>query len=48
MDVGVALTGLLTGLLVGVTGMGGGALTMPLLTLGFGVPPLAAVSSDLV
>ncbi|MFC7340495.1 sulfite exporter TauE/SafE family protein [Saccharopolyspora griseoalba] len=48
MDFGVAGTGLLTGLLVGVTGMGGGALTMPILTLVFGVPPLAAVSSDLV
>ncbi|SEF79182.1 hypothetical protein SAMN02982929_00676 [Saccharopolyspora kobensis] len=48
MDWGVAATGLLTGLLVGMTGMGGGALTMPLLTLVFGVPPLAAVSSDLV
>lgn len=48
MDWGVAATGLLTGLMVGVTGMGGGALTMPLLTLVFGVPPLAAVSSDLV
>ncbi|GAB3695911.1 TSUP family transporter [Saccharopolyspora tripterygii] len=48
MDFGVAATGLLTGLMVGVTGMGGGALTMPLLTLVFGVPPLAAVSSDLV
>nr|WP_281398572.1 sulfite exporter TauE/SafE family protein [Saccharopolyspora gloriosae] len=45
---GVTLTGLLTGLLVGLTGMGGGALTMPLLTLVFGVPPLAAVSTDLV
>ncbi|WP_344680427.1 sulfite exporter TauE/SafE family protein [Saccharopolyspora taberi] len=41
-------TGLVTGLLVGLTGMGGGALTMPLLTLVFGVPPLAAVSTDLV
>ncbi|MER5388524.1 sulfite exporter TauE/SafE family protein [Saccharopolyspora sp. NPDC002686] len=48
MDFGIAATGLLTGLLVGMTGMGGGALTMPLLTLVFGVPPLAAVSSDLV
>ncbi|KAA5838097.1 sulfite exporter TauE/SafE family protein [Saccharopolyspora hirsuta] len=48
MDWGVAAAGLLTGLLVGTTGMGGGALTMPLLTLVFGVPPLAAVSSDLV
>lgn len=40
--------GLLTGTLVGITGMGGGALTMPLLTPVFGVPPMAAVSTDLV
>lgn len=48
MDLGVTAVGLLTGVLVGLTGMGGGALTMPLLTLVFGVPPLAAVSTDLV
>lgn len=34
--------------LVGLTGMGGGALLTPMLMLAFGVPPLAAVSSDLV
>jgi uncharacterized protein len=33
---------------VGLTGMGGGALMTPVLVLFFGVPPLAAVSSDLV
>ena len=33
---------------VGLTGMGGGALMTPALVLIFGVPPLAAVSSDLV
>jgi uncharacterized membrane protein YfcA len=32
---------------VGLTGMGGGALMTPLLVLVFGVPPVAAVSSDL-
>src|SRR5687767_15862885 len=31
-----------------MTGMGGGALMTPVLVLFFGVPPLAAVSSDLV
>lgn len=36
------------GALVGLTGMGGGALLTPVLILLFGVPPLAAVSSDLV
>lgn len=36
------------GIVVGLTGMGGGALMTPMLVLFFNVPPLAAVSSDLV
>jgi uncharacterized protein len=40
--------GLGVGIVVGLTGMGGGALMTPVLVLFFGVPPLAAVSSDLV
>jgi uncharacterized membrane protein YfcA len=36
------------GIVVGLTGMGGGALMTPVLVLFFKVPPLAAVSSDLV
>jgi uncharacterized protein len=36
------------GIVVGLTGMGGGALMTPALVLFFNVPPLAAVSSDLV
>jgi len=36
------------GIVVGLTGMGGGALMTPVLVLFFGVQPLAAVSSDLV
>ena len=36
------------GIVVGLTGMGGGALMTPMLVLFFGVPPLTAVSSDLV
>jgi uncharacterized membrane protein YfcA len=36
------------GIIVGLTGMGGGALMTPMLVLFFGVPPLTAVSSDLV
>lgn len=36
------------GIVVGLTGMGGGALMTPMLVLFFGVHPLAAVSSDLV
>src|SRR5579864_7631256 len=36
------------GLLVGLTGAGGGALMTPMLILLFGVTPLKAISSDLV
>lgn len=36
------------GIVVGLTGMGGGALMTPMLVLFFGIPPLSAVSSDLV
>jgi uncharacterized protein len=36
------------GIVVGLTGMGGGALMTPVLVMFFNVPPLTAVSSDLV
>ncbi len=48
MDIGLALAGLFVGVVVGLTGMGGGALMTPVLVLFFGIQPLAAVSSDLV
>ncbi|MDQ1691523.1 MAG: uncharacterized protein QOD87_1631 [Pseudonocardiales bacterium] len=48
LDLSLAVAGALVGLLVGLTGMGGGALLTPLLVLFFNVPPLAAISSDLV
>src|SRR5258707_14962575 len=48
MDPVLALAGFGVGVVVGLTGMGGGALMTPILVLAFGVPPLAAVSSDLV
>jgi uncharacterized membrane protein YfcA len=48
MDWGLALAGLIVGVVVGLTGMGGGALMTPILVLVFKVQPLAAVSSDLV
>jgi len=47
MDPVLALAGFGVGVVVGLTGMGGGALMTPILVLAFGVPPLAAVSSDL-
>ena len=48
MDWGLALAGLIVGVVVGLTGMGGGALMTPILVLVFNIQPLAAVSSDLV
>lgn len=48
VDVYVALSGVLVGFVVGLTGMGGGALMTPVLVIFFGVQPLTAVSSDLV
>ncbi|SFL26003.1 sulfite exporter TauE/SafE family protein [Geodermatophilus ruber] len=47
-DPAIAACGLLVGVVVGLTGMGGGALMTPALVFFFGVPPLAAVSSDVV
>ena len=48
MDWQLVLTGSLVGFVVGLTGIGGGALMTPVLVLFLGVQPLAAVSSDLV
>lgn len=44
----LALGSFLVAIIVGLTGMGGGALMTPMLVTFFGVSPLAAVSSDLV
>ena len=48
MDLVLGLAGFGVGVVVGLTGMGGGALMTPVLVLFFNIPPLAAVSSDLV
>jgi uncharacterized membrane protein YfcA len=47
IDWTIAVAGLLVGSIVGLTGMGGGALMTPILVLLFGVPPSVAVASDL-
>lgn len=44
----VSLAGFAVGSVVGMTGMGGGALMTPILVLVFGIPPSVAVGSDLV
>lgn len=38
--------GLLVGTLVGLTGLGGGVMLLPILIFGLGVPPIVAVGSD--
>ena len=48
VDLLLVVAGLAVGFVVGLTGMGGGALMTPLLVLFFGVAPLTAVSSDLL
>ncbi|HEX3062566.1 MAG TPA: sulfite exporter TauE/SafE family protein, partial [Usitatibacter sp.] len=42
------LAGFAVGAIVGLTGVGGGSLMTPLLVLGFGVPPVSAVGTDLL
>jgi uncharacterized membrane protein YfcA len=44
----LVLTGLLIGMLVGATGMGGGSLMTPLLVILFGYSPSVAIGSDLL
>jgi uncharacterized protein len=48
LDWGIALAGLLVGVVVGLTGMGGGALMTPMLVFFFRIDPLTAISSDVV
>jgi uncharacterized protein len=48
VDWKLSLAGLLIGLLVGTTGMGGGSLMTPLLVLVFGFKPTVAIGTDIV
>lgn len=47
MSVSYIVSGFAVGLLVGLTGVGGGSLMTPMLTLMFGVSPTVAVGTDL-
>ena len=47
IDLMLVLAGALTGLVVGLTGVGGGALMTPMLLLIFGIAPLTAIGTDL-
>ena len=48
VDLALVAGSVVVGFLVGLTGMGGGALMTPMLVLVFGVAPSAAISSDLI
>jgi uncharacterized membrane protein YfcA len=48
LDPALSISGFIVGMLVGMTGVGGGALMTPLLILVFGMQPTAAVGTDLV
>jgi hypothetical protein len=48
LDWQLSVTGLLIGILVGMTGMGGGALMTPILILVFGFKPTLAVGTDIL
>lgn len=47
IEVSYILAGALTGLIVGLTGVGGGALMTPILLFFFGVSPATAIATDL-
>ena len=47
IDTDYAIAGAVTGFIVGLTGVGGGALMTPILLLVFGVSPTTAVATDL-
>jgi uncharacterized membrane protein YfcA len=48
IDIGLAVAGFFVGALVGLTGMGGGAVMTPFLISAVGVGPVVAVGTDLV
>lgn len=47
-DLAFVLAGFLVGLVVGLTGVGGGSLMTPILIFGFGIKPYLAVGTDLL
>ncbi|MFZ4539002.1 sulfite exporter TauE/SafE family protein [Propionivibrio sp.] len=47
IDIPYAMAGALTGFVVGLTGVGGGALMTPILLLFFGIAPTTAIATDL-
>lgn len=48
MEWGFILAGLFVGIMVGMTGVGGGSLMTPILIFGFSIQPAVAVGTDLL
>ena len=48
MELAYTAAGLVVGFVIGLTGVGGGALMTPILIVIFGIPPFVAVSTDLL
>jgi uncharacterized membrane protein YfcA len=48
MQLNIACAALIVGFVIGLTGMGGGALMTPVLVIFFGINPTAAISSDVL
>ena len=48
MELAYSFAGLVVGFIIGLTGIGGGALMTPILIVVFGIPPAIAVSTDLL
>src|SRR5689334_14321754 len=48
LDPRISLVGLIVGLMIGLSGVGGGSLVTPLLVLALGVKPAVAVGTDLL
>jgi uncharacterized membrane protein YfcA len=48
MDTWLMMSGFVVGMVIGVTGMGGGLIMTPLLMFGFGMAPAMAVGTDLI
>lgn len=47
-DLTIVAAAMVVGFLVGLTGVGGGAIMTPLLIAGFGIPAIVAIATDLV
>ncbi len=48
MEWGLLIAGLFVGVMIGMTGVGGGSLMTPILIFGFAIQPAVAVGTDLL